>query len=449
MGNKLDKTGVAYLWQKIKSHFKNYTAGKGIEISDDNVISCTLDTTVFKVVNNLPVTPADEDKNKIFLVKAANDNTQIQTLATPGTTTGDATAQDIYNEYLYVDGKWELLGTVKGADIDLSDYITTKKFEDEINEINTNLLTINQQASQTYNALHDELSPFVLYEGKDFNYNGLTLTYDRFAELYDAINLGKKILLKNEVSNFYLVTYAETYGDGLDNPEMETISITFVVSDSSEGDINSDLLHLKATRYKSSKQVISETGKFITFARNTLATTTKEGLMSKSDKQKLNDAVTYSNFETDFSDYMIHFTNQNECNIDIAIEDGLIIDDVSFADQRLTQANVKYIKHNFDLIENKKDILTFLSSLQKLIIAFNYKCNINVFGFFGNAQNPGKIKLNNITYGDNGAGNFTIDCTTVTSLANSNDKLYYFRLSIGDTITNPLTLTCCPLRDIL
>ena len=78
-------------------------AGSGIDITD-NVISCVLDLTLYKIVSELPT--EDIDTTKIYLV-VDSENTH----------------GNLYKEYIYVDGEWELLGEYK-ADIDLSSYLT-------------------------------------------------------------------------------------------------------------------------------------------------------------------------------------------------------------------------------------------------------------------------------------------------------------------------------------
>lgn len=77
------------------------TAGVGISISNDNIISCTLDAGLFIVVTSLPTTGVS---NKIYLL--------------PSTTTGE---ENIYIEYLYVNNVWEKIGEYK-ASTDLSGY---------------------------------------------------------------------------------------------------------------------------------------------------------------------------------------------------------------------------------------------------------------------------------------------------------------------------------------
>lgn len=85
--------------QKLDSLVK-YKAGNGIDITGDT-ISCTLDTSLYSIVTELPETGLP---NKIYLL--------------PSTKTEEG---NIYTEYGYVDNKWEELGKYK-ADVDLKPY---------------------------------------------------------------------------------------------------------------------------------------------------------------------------------------------------------------------------------------------------------------------------------------------------------------------------------------
>lgn len=78
----------------------NYKAGNGIDITG-NTISCTLDTSLYSIVTELPETGLP---NKIYLL--------------PSTETEEG---NIYTEYGYVDNKWEELGKYK-ADVNLEPY---------------------------------------------------------------------------------------------------------------------------------------------------------------------------------------------------------------------------------------------------------------------------------------------------------------------------------------
>lgn len=77
------------------------TAGDGIKIVG-STISCTLDTTLYKVVEALPT--AGQETNKIYLVASASK--------------GD---QNNYTEYVWTGSAWEKLGEY-AATVDLSAY---------------------------------------------------------------------------------------------------------------------------------------------------------------------------------------------------------------------------------------------------------------------------------------------------------------------------------------
>lgn len=77
---------------QLDSKQAKLTAGTGISISG-STISCTLDTTIYKVVEDLPASPAAGDANKIHLVPDDNGS-----------------GQNVYIEYLWTGSKWEMLG---------------------------------------------------------------------------------------------------------------------------------------------------------------------------------------------------------------------------------------------------------------------------------------------------------------------------------------------------
>lgn len=123
----LNKEGVQTLWSKVKDKVQSINkefvglnnvtndaqvkrsemgAANGVPTLDSNGKIPVdqlgnLDTVVAMVVTELPTT--DIKTNKIYLVK---DST---------------TEGDLYQEYLYVDGKWEKVGTHK-QEVDLTDY---------------------------------------------------------------------------------------------------------------------------------------------------------------------------------------------------------------------------------------------------------------------------------------------------------------------------------------
>lgn len=84
------------------------TAGTGIAIDPDNTIRCTIDHTIFKIVDALPEAPAAGDVNKIHVVPSRKAETG-----------------NIYKEYIWIvkdgAGKWEEFGDFH-ATVDLAEY---------------------------------------------------------------------------------------------------------------------------------------------------------------------------------------------------------------------------------------------------------------------------------------------------------------------------------------
>jgi len=108
------------------------TQGRGIEISG-GIISCTLDTTLFKIVEALPAAPEDSDTSKIFIVPAVSGEDDNR-----------------YVEYVFVNGKWEKLGEFK-ADVDLSVYATKTELlgtNEKINNIAESLAELGHNAEK-------------------------------------------------------------------------------------------------------------------------------------------------------------------------------------------------------------------------------------------------------------------------------------------------------------
>ena len=99
---------TAEIAQAVSGKQDTLTAGTGIDITN-NVISCTIDTGLYVVVQTLPAQPAAGNENKIHLVPL------------PSSATGQ---NDQYEEYLWKGTEWEYLG-VRQAEVDLSDYYTS------------------------------------------------------------------------------------------------------------------------------------------------------------------------------------------------------------------------------------------------------------------------------------------------------------------------------------
>ncbi len=98
------------------------TAGAGIDIKD-NVISITIDTTLYKVVTTLPDAPDTDDTNKIFLILSENGE-----------------ESNIYSEYIWVDEAWEKIGELPAEKINLDDYYTKEDVDKTIDEVKESLI---------------------------------------------------------------------------------------------------------------------------------------------------------------------------------------------------------------------------------------------------------------------------------------------------------------------
>ncbi len=80
------------------------TAGYGISISPTNEISTTLDVSLLRLVDVLPTTGIEE--NKIYLIEDTSSESE----------------ENIYQEYMYLNGKWEMMGKYI-ANVDLKPYL--------------------------------------------------------------------------------------------------------------------------------------------------------------------------------------------------------------------------------------------------------------------------------------------------------------------------------------
>lgn len=129
------------------------TAGNGINISEDNVISVSLNFSLYEIVVSLPTD--NIDNNKIYLVPSST--------ATSGT-------QNTYTEYLHTSGGWEILGQLQ-SDIDLSIYATKTALaavESKANTNTSNISTIQSNISTingNITSINNKLAPITDVEG--------------------------------------------------------------------------------------------------------------------------------------------------------------------------------------------------------------------------------------------------------------------------------------------
>lgn len=120
------KTTVQEINTALEEKQDKLTAGVGITISPEGVISTTNSIELYKIVTQLP-TASENCLNSIYLVPATS-----------------GIAGNIFVEYICVYENtqakyiWEKIGEVQ-TDVDLSGYVTTETFNQTINTINGQL----------------------------------------------------------------------------------------------------------------------------------------------------------------------------------------------------------------------------------------------------------------------------------------------------------------------
>ena len=145
--------------------------GDGISI-EGNVISCIHDKTLYKVVTALP---AVGEEHKIYLVVSTEQE-----------------ENNIYNEWAYINGAWEKLGTYK-AKIDLEPYALKTEIPTRTSQLenDSNFATVEQiPATETY------VLNFTIKDGT----NTGAYDADEYAKLRAAIEAGKLIIIGGAVT---------------------------------------------------------------------------------------------------------------------------------------------------------------------------------------------------------------------------------------------------------
>ena len=127
------------LQSKINTKQDKIIAGTGIDITD-NTISCTLDTTIFTVVDALPMAPLSRNKNKIHLVLSSSSE-----------------ERNAYNEYLWVNNSWEKIGSIE-ASVDLSMYAEKSYVDTQINGESTARTEEDAKLQSKINTKQDTLT---------------------------------------------------------------------------------------------------------------------------------------------------------------------------------------------------------------------------------------------------------------------------------------------------
>ena len=156
---------------QLNSKQDKLTSGDGIKI-ENNVITCTLDTSLYEVVNLLPLVGV---ANKIYLVES---NEQGE--------------QNIYTEYAYINGEWERLGEYR-AEINLAPYVLKS-------ELPTKTSQLTNDSNFATTADIPDVETYVLNFNVQDGVNEGSYSKEEYDKLRAAIEAGKLIIIGGTVT---------------------------------------------------------------------------------------------------------------------------------------------------------------------------------------------------------------------------------------------------------
>ena len=161
-------------------------AGDGIDITN-SVIKCTLDTSLYKVVVGLPEIG---EENKLYLIQSK-----------------DRGVQNIYDEYGYINGQWEMLGQYR-AEINLEPYALKTDIATKVSELENDkefvtfqeLVEVASQLSDDLNAVIPTPETYVLNFNVQDGVNEGSYSKEEYDKLRAAIQAGKLIIIGGTVT---------------------------------------------------------------------------------------------------------------------------------------------------------------------------------------------------------------------------------------------------------
>ena len=206
------------------------TAGVGITISENNVISANSGTIKFQTVSELPEIG---EENVIYLLP--NDDTQ---------------EQNLYDEYIYTNGAWEKIGSAS-FDADLTEYVKKEDIADvattgDYNDLKNIPESVQVDTDLTVKDNNNGLPTPILFDGntpkQTLYWNGKKA--DKFYNDTDGATADNPIIINTAEELAYVAsaTYENTYGkyfkisDGIDKIvlQSETYGKDIVALDSAE-----------------------------------------------------------------------------------------------------------------------------------------------------------------------------------------------------------------------
>lgn len=290
----LSASGVTHLWSKIdalvQTKQNKLVSGTNIKtVNGESILgsgNISIDLTLLKVVTELPTSNIDE--TKIYLVS----NSQTS-------------GSNIYTEYVYTGGKWEILGEYK-SDIDLTPYAKTEDVNaalalkaDKSDTYTKDEVDSKVKASGTFSD-EDATKLAGIEAGAEVNVietvkvDGTALAVSSKAVNIDLSGKVDKVSGKGLSTNDYTTTEKNKLAAIASGAEVNQNAFTKVVVGSATvvADAKEDTLTLAAG---DNVTIVAdaETDKVTISATDTTysaATTSADGLMSATDKSKL-DAI--------------------------------------------------------------------------------------------------------------------------------------------------------------
>lgn len=210
-----------------------FDIGRGLELSEDGTLYCTLDDQIFQVVEELPV---DGLSNKIYLV---NNHSSEQ--------------KNVYSEYMWVNAQWEFVGT-HNSELNLEDYVTKsdlqEAFEDfcwQVDLYDSELNIKNKNTGESL-SINDDI-----YNTKDFY-----IVFDeQFYQFITKVIYPKGIICQGNINLQTVGIYMDHYIGiiGVDSSTGKFIQLRFEYAEDIESDQDVYYIYFTDYDYLTSKEL--------------------------------------------------------------------------------------------------------------------------------------------------------------------------------------------------
>lgn len=221
--------------RELQKKQAKFNVGQGLELTDEGTLQCTLDTSVFKIVETLP---EQGEPDKIYLINNYSSE-----------------HRNTYSEYMWVNAQWELVGT-HNSELNLDDYVTKSDletaFEDfcwQVDLYNSELDIKNKNTGQPLSIGDD------IYNTKDFY-----IVFDgQFYQFITKVMYSKGVISQGNIN---LQTVAVYLGNnlgiiGIDGITGKFIELRFEYAEDIESDQDVYYVYFTDYDYLTSKDLAS------------------------------------------------------------------------------------------------------------------------------------------------------------------------------------------------